>query len=156
VAGSPVCPHVEMGALTVRHWLGPNLAVTGGLALAVGGGRYMNRLLDTHAGGGPVVGLSVLLASWRHLAIAASPDLTVVLFRPAGSAGTAYLGLLRADLEAELSFGFVGVPALAVGIRSGMAVALEHADAASVWSLAFSGATTVRSLLDQLLLRYYF
>ena len=38
---------------------------------------------DTYFGVGPIVGLSLLLGNWRHLAVSASPELAYVWFRPA-------------------------------------------------------------------------
>jgi hypothetical protein len=154
--GGAECPSIRVGALAVRHWLGRNLALTGGLAFAAGGGKDGDRLLDTHFGVGPLVGVSVLLGNWRHLAISASPDLTVVLLRPAGSAGTAYLVDLRADLEGELHLGFFSLPALSIAIRSGVGFRLEHAGDVTGWSAGVSGATTLWGVVSALLLRYYF
>lgn len=150
------CPPVAVSALGVRHWLGRNLAVNAGVALAMGGGSEAGRLLDSYFGFGPVVGVSVLLGNWRHLAIAASPNLLVVVWKPAGSADSTYVADLRADLEGELHLGFIGVPALSLGIRSGVLLRLEHAGDVSLWSAGVSGATSLRGLVSDLHLRYYF
>jgi hypothetical protein len=150
------CPPVTVRALGVRHWLGRNLALNGGVALALGGGSASGRLLDSYFGFGPIVGVSILLGNWRHVAIAASPELSLVMFKAAGSAATAYVTDLRAFLEAELHFGFIGAPALSVGIRSGLLLRLEHAADVTLWSVDVSGATSVRGLLTDLSLRYYF
>ena len=72
-AGTSAC-EVTMGALTAHYWWTRNLALTAGAAFGVGGGRNDTRGLDTYLGIGPIVGLSVLLGNWRHLAIAASPE----------------------------------------------------------------------------------
>jgi hypothetical protein len=150
------CSPVTVSALAVRRWVGRNVAWNGGLAFAAGGGSDGGRLLDTYFGAGPVVGMSILLANWRHLAVAASPELAVVVFKGAGSASTAYLADLKADVEAELHFGFIGAPALSLGIRSGLVFRFEHASDATIWSIGVGGATTVRSLYQDLALRYYF
>ncbi|MES1205926.1 MAG: hypothetical protein ABUS79_08310 [Pseudomonadota bacterium] len=150
------CPAVSVSTLGVRHWMSRNLGLDVGAALALGGGSDGGRLLDSYFGLGPAVGLVVLLGNWKHLAVAASPNLMVVVFKGAGSADTAYVADLRADLEGELHFGFVGVPALSLGMRSGVLLRLEHAADVSLWSAGVSGATSVRSLLADLHLRYYF
>jgi hypothetical protein len=150
------CPPVSVSMLAVRYWLGRNLGLTGGLALALGGGSDQGRLLDSYFGFGPMVGVSVLLGNWRHLAIAASPGLGVVIWKPASSADTTYLVDFRGDLEGELHFGFIGVPALSLGIRSGLLFRFEHAADISLWSVGVSGATTLRGLVSDLTLRYYF
>jgi len=155
-AAAGVCPPVSASALVARRWVGRNVALDGGLALALGGGSDSGRGLDTYFGAGPVLGVSVLLANWRHVAIAAGPDLTVVVFRAAGSAATAYVAELRTSLEAELHFGFIGASALSLGIRSGLAFRLEHAADATAWSVGVAGATTVRALFEDIALRYYF
>lgn len=155
-AAAGACPAVSVGALVARRWMGRNVAIDGGLALALGGGSDGTRGLDTYFGMGPVFGISVLLANWRHVAIAAGPVLTVVVFRAAGSASTTYVADLLTRVEAELHFGFIGAPALSLGIRSGLAFRLEHAADATLWSVGVGGATTVRSLFEDVALRYYF
>ena len=153
---APSCPPVTVSALAARRWIGRNVAIDGGLALALGGGSDGGRLLDTYFGGGPVIGASVLLANWRHVAVMAGPELTFVVFKGASSADTAYLVELLGTLEAEVHFGFIGAPALSLGVRSGLAFRLEHAVDATSWSLGVAGATTVRGLFEDVALRYYF
>jgi len=150
------CPSVNVSELAVRRWMGRNLAWNAGLAVALGGGSDGGRALDSYLGLGPVLGGSILLSSWKHLAVSANPELSLVFFKAAGSASTAYVAHLGADLEAELQFGFIGVPALALALRSGLQVALEHAGGATVWSLGAAGVTTVRGLFEDVALRYYF
>ncbi len=150
------CPPVAISALAARRWLGRNVAIDGGPALAVGGGSDGGRLLDTYFGLGPVIGASVLLANWRHVAVMAGPELTMVVFKGASSAGTAFLAELLGSVEAELHFGFIGAPALSLGVRSGLAFRLEHAADATLWSVGVGGATTVRALFEDVALRYYF
>ena len=91
---------VEMGALGVRTWSTRNLAINGGLAFALGGGREDTRSLDTYIGGGPIVGMTLLLGNWKHLAVGASPELGVVVFKPGGgTTQSTTLVDLRASLE---------------------------------------------------------
>src|SRR5262245_11216024 len=59
-AGMPAC-EVTMGAIGVRYWWTRNLALNGGVAFAVGGGRTAMQSLDTHVGLGPTAGLTLLL-----------------------------------------------------------------------------------------------
>ena len=150
------CPPIAMSMLGVRHWVNRNLAWTVGAALALGGGTQNGRLLDTYLGFGPGAGVSLLLGNWKHLAVAASPSLALVWFRAAKSVPTTYVADLRADLEGELHFGFIGVPALSLGIRSGVLLRLERAADLTLWSAGVSGATTLRGLVSDLSLRYYF
>ena len=152
----PDCPAIGVGMLGVRHWVNRNLGLNGGVALALGGGKQGDRLLDSYFGFGPAVGLSILLGNWRHLSVAASPALSLVWFKAAGSAAVTYVADLRADLEGELHFGFIGVPALSLGIRSGVALRLEKAADLTLWSAGVSGVTTPRGLVSDLTLRYYF
>ena len=154
--GLPACPPVTVSALSARRWIGRNVAIDGGLALALGGGSEGGRLLDTYFGLGPVIGAEVLLANWRHVAVVAGPELTFVAFKGASSADTAYLLELLGSIEAEMHFGFIGAPALSLGVRSGLAFRLEHAVDATQWSVGVGGATTVRGLFEDVALRYYF
>lgn len=155
-ATTPSCPPATVSALSARRWIGRNVAIDGGLALALGGGSDGGRLLDTYFGLGPVAGATVLLANWRHVAVMAGPELTFVVFKGASSADTAYLVELLGSVEAELHFGFIGAPALSLGVRSGLAFRLEHAVDATLWSVGVGGATTVRALFEDVALRYYF
>ena len=98
----------------------------------------------------------MLLGNWRHLAVAASPSLAFVVWKGASSADSTYVAELRADLEGELHFGFIGVPALSLSLRSGLLLRLEHAGDTTLWSAGVAGATTLRSLVSDLTVRYYF
>jgi len=147
---------VDIGALDARYWLTRNLALAGGLALAFGGGRDLGRSLDTYLGVGPVVGLSLLLGNWRHLAVNASPEAIFVWFRPGGGAASSTLITLRAALEGELHFGFAGVPALSIGLDAGLGFRFESTPDSRVWAISVIGANSVWGALTNLFVRYYF
>jgi hypothetical protein len=147
---------VTVGAFGARYWTSRNLALNGALALAAGGGSVGSESLDTYLGVGPVVGLSVLLGNWRHLSVLASPQLAFVWFRPAGGdTSSTVMFDLQAALEAELHFGFIGVPALSIGILAGGAVQYESAPGAHVWTVGVIGGGSVWNALTSLSLRYY-
>jgi hypothetical protein len=155
-AGTPAC-QVTMGALAARIWWTRNLAFNAGLAFGVGGGSDAMQSLDTHVGIGPLLGLSLLLGNWRHLAISASPQLAYVWFRPGGTGAgpnTTMLAL-QAALEAEVHLGFVGVPALSVGVLAGMGLQYESAGDTRVWSVGVLGGDSVWGVLSNLFVRYY-
>ena len=146
---------VTMGVLGLRYWTTRNLAWNLGLALAAGGGRDAGQSLDTYVGFGPVVGMSLLLGNWRHLAIAASPELALVWFRPGGDTASSKLVQLRGALEGELHFGFVGVPALSVGILAGLGFQYESVPDTRIWSVGVLGGGSVWGTLTNLYVRYY-
>ncbi len=147
---------VTLGAVGARYWMTRNLALNGYLALGTGGGSLGGQALDTYLGVGPIVGMTLLLGNWRHLAIGASPELEVVWFRPAGGdADSTLLVAMRASLEGELHFGFVGVPALSIGLQAGAALQYERAPAAHVWSVGVIGAGSIWDALSTLYVRYY-
>jgi hypothetical protein len=147
---------VSLGALALRYWQSRNLALTAGLALGFGGGRDGGMALDSYAGLGPIVGMSLLLGNWRHLAVAASPDASFVWFSP-GNDGvtTTTLITVRAAIEGELHFGFVGVPALSIGMDTGLGFRWVSAGEARVWSVGVVGPGGVASVLSDLFVRYY-
>jgi hypothetical protein len=147
---------VTLGALSARYWYGRNLALTGGLAFGLGGGRDGTRTLDSYFGVGPIVGMGLLLGNWRHLAVAASPEASLVWFSPGSSGGpSTTLVTLRAALEGELHFGFVGVPALSVGLDAGLGFRWVDSGSARVWSVGVVGPGGVASVLSDLFVRYY-
>jgi len=146
---------VEMGAVGVRYWKTRNLAWNVALALAAGSGRQGSQELDTYFGTGPIVGMTLLLGNWRHLAIGASPEASLIYFRPGGGGpGTKLVGF-RAQLEGELHFGFVDVPALSVGIATGLLFQYESAPGVSTWSVSVGDARSVWGTLSNLFIRYY-
>jgi hypothetical protein len=147
---------VTVGAFGARYWSSRNLAWNGALALAAGGGSNGSATLDTYLGVGPVLGVSVLLANWRHLSVLASPQLSFLWFRPAGGdTSSTVMFDLQAALEAEIHFGFIGVPALSVGVLAGGAVQYESAPGVHVWTVGVIGGGSVWNALTALSLRYY-
>jgi hypothetical protein len=147
---------VDLGLIGVRHWINRDLAFNVGVALALGGGKEGVRTLDSYVGGGPQLGVTLLLGTWRHLAVGASPQLGVFFFKPGGGSTTSTVVVdLRAALEGELHFGFVGVPALSVGMATGLGFRYESTPDASVWSIGVVGPTSAWGVLTDLFLRYY-
>ena len=147
---------VTVGAVGARYWTSRNLALNGALALASGGGSSGSASLDTYLGLGPIAGLSVLLGNWRHLSVLASPELAFIWFRPAGShSPSTVMFELQAAVEAELHFGFIGVPALSIGLLAGAAVQYQDAPGLHVWSVGVIGGGSVWNALTSLSLRYY-
>jgi hypothetical protein len=147
---------VTLGALGARYWMTRNFAWNAYLAFGAGGGSSGAQGLDTYLGLGPIVGLTLLLANWRHLAIGASPEVGVVWFRPGGSgSGSTKIVEVRAALEAELHFGFVGVPALSIGLQAGAQLQYESNSSAHLWSVGMTGAGSVWDSLTDLFVRYY-
>jgi hypothetical protein len=155
-AGTAACT-VTMGAIGVRYWSTRNLAINGGVAFAAGGGRDGTDSRDTHVGVGPIGGLTLLLGNWRHLAVAASPELAYVWFRPGGTGAGANVHVLalRAALEAEVHLGFVGVPALSVGLLAGMGFQFQSAGDTRSWSVGVLGGNSIWGALSNVFVRYY-
>jgi hypothetical protein len=155
-AGQTTPCEVQMGAIEARYWQTRNLALDAGVALAFGGGNTMGRTLDSYVGVGPVLGLTLLLGNWKHLAVGASPEVDFVWFKPGGgSTKSTTLVDLRAAIEGELHFGFVGVPALSVGLQAGLGFRYESTPDSRVWSIGVIGANSVWGALSNLFVRYY-
>ncbi len=148
--------NVELAVLGARYWMSRNLALNAGVALALGGCKEGERTLDSYVGGGPELGLTLLLGNWRHLAVGASPRLGVFFFKPGGpTTNVTTVVDLRMVLEGELHLGFVGVPALSVGIASGLGFQYESTPDASVWSIGIVGPSSAWGVLTNLFIRYY-
>jgi hypothetical protein len=154
--GTSAC-EVTMGALAVRSWRTRNFAINGGVAFAAGGGRDGTQSRDTYFGAGPIAGVTLLLGNWRHLAVSASPELAYVWFRPggAGAGPNVHMLALRAALEAEVHLGFVGVPALSVGLLAGMGFQYQGAGDARSWSVGVLGGNSLWGALSNVFVRYY-
>jgi len=150
----PPCT-VELGAVGLRYWKTRNLAWNAALALAVGSGRQGATRLDTYFGAGPIVGVTLLLGNWRHLAVGATPEASFIYFRPGGGGAATKLYTFRAQLEGELHFGFIDVPALSIGITTGLAFQYEGAPGVSTWSVSVGEARSVWGALSNLFIRYY-
>ena len=155
-AGTAAC-EVTMGAIAVRYWWTRNLALNAGAAIGAGGGRNDTRSLDTYLGIGPIVGMSLLLGNWKHLSVAASPELALVWFKPSvGSGGSSTTVLaLQAALEAEVHLGFVGVPAISIGLLAGLGFQYESVAGTRLWSVGVMGGDSVWGALSNLFVRYY-
>jgi hypothetical protein len=149
--------NVSMGVVGARYWWTRNFAWNAGLAFAAGGGRTGTVALDTYYGFGPIAGLSMLLGNWRHLAVSASPELAFVWFRPGApdAGGRTTMFSVRGALEAELHFGFVGVPALSIGLLAGMRFQYESAAGTRLWSIGVIGDGSIWDALTNLYVRYY-
>jgi hypothetical protein len=147
---------VTLGAVGARYWMNRDVAFNGYLVLGTGGGSVGATALDTYVGVGPILGMTLLLANWKHLAIGASPELAVVWFRPAGGdSDSTTLFQLRASIEGELHFGFIGVPALSIGLQAGAQVLYEHAPAGHLWSVGVIGSGSIWDALSTIYVRYY-
>jgi hypothetical protein len=147
---------VDLGTVTIRHWMTRNFALDAGLTLGVGGGSEESRALDTYVGFGPMAGMTVLLGNWKHLAVGASPEFSVVYFRPGGSSAQSTLLVdLRAELEGELHLGFIGVPALSVGLATGFAFRYQGMPGVDLWSIGATPPQTLWGTLSNLFIRYY-
>jgi len=154
--GTAEC-EVTMGALAVRYWWTRNLAANAGLAFAVGGGRDATQSRDTYFGVGPILGVTLLLGNWRHLAISASPELAFVWFKPSVGAdgGSTTMLAVRGALEAEVHLGFIGVPALSIGLLAGMGFQYQSAPDTRAWSVGVLGGDSIWGALSNLFVRYY-
>jgi hypothetical protein len=154
--GTPSCD-VTMGALGARYWWTRNLAFNAGAVFVAGGGREAMQGFDTHFGLGPIVGVTLLLGNWRHLAISANPELAYVWFRPGGTnaGGDSTMLALRASLEAEVHLGFIGVPALSIGLLAGMGFQYESVGDTRLWSIGVLGGDSIWGALSNLFVRYY-
>jgi hypothetical protein len=154
--GMPEC-EVTMGALAARYWWSRNFAANAGVAFALGGGRDTTTSRDTYLGVGPILGLTLLLGNWKHLAISASPELAFVWFTPtvSGDGDSTKILALRGALEAEVHFGFVGVPALSIGLLAGMGFQYQSAAGTRAWSVGVLGGDSIWGALSNLFVRYY-
>lgn len=155
-AGTAAC-EVTMGALAVRYWWTRNLALNAGVAIGAGGGRNDTRSLDTYLGVGPIVGMSLLLGNWKHLSVAASPELALVWFKPSvgSDSGSTTILALQAALEAEVHLGFVGVPALSIGLLAGLGFEYESVAGTRLWSVGVMGGDSLWGAVSNLFVRYY-
>ena len=130
-AGMTTACTVTLGAVGARYWTTRNLALNGWLVLGAGGGRDRGAVPRHLRGVGPVVGIAAaarqLEAPGRRRQPRAGGGL--VPSRPGGDTDSTTLSQLRAALEGELHFGFIGVPALSIGLEAGAQVCMSSAPA---------------------------
>jgi hypothetical protein len=154
-AQSATCERVEMNAFSLRRWTDHDYAWNVGLAFALGGGGQRQggstKTMDTYFGVGPTLGASFLLANWRHMAVSAGPK-SIEIFA-------------RGLVEGELHLGFLGLPAVTVGVLTGLEGALRvvtsagdlaEGDRAVEWSLATRGPTSLWGVATNAFVRVYF
>jgi len=120
-------------------------------------GRNDTRSLDTYLGVGPIVGASLLLGNWKHLSVSASPALALVWFKPAvgSDSGSTTILAMQAALEGEVHLGFIGVPALSIGLLAGLGFQYESVAGTRLWSVGVLGGDSVWGALSNLFVRYY-
>ena len=153
---------VNLGAVGARYWMNRNVALNGYLVLGSGGGSLGGQDLDTYLGVGPIVGMTLLLANWKHLAIGASPELAVVWFRPAGGdTDSTTLFQLRAAIEGELHFGFIDIPELSLEASVGAFLSIQDrqtstGDSTTIRFTTSSFNTPWDILRSAVAARYYF
>jgi hypothetical protein len=125
----------------VRYWLSKRIGIDGGLGIGVAGGSD-----QTVTGGQSITisktsttgfalhaGLPIALAEGRHYAFLVIPETTIgftmATFRPAAAPGataifdqdlSGFLFTLGARVGAEIYFGFIGVPQLALQASVGL------------------------------------
>ncbi len=161
------CP-VDVNSLGVRHWVRDRFAWTAGLAFGMGGGSTTTTAAkgswDTYLGVGPTGGATFLLRSWKHVAVGLSPQIDVLFFMPGGSRAKTFLVNARGLVEAEVHLGFIGLPELTLSLASGVAIgyrgvtkpATTDTGTASAWSVGLSGPESIKALVSNVALRFYF
>ena len=89
--------------------------------------------------------MSLLLGNWKHLSVAASPELALVWFKPSvgSDSGSTTILALQAAVEAEIHLGFVGVPALSIGLLAGLGFQYESVAGTRLWSVGVLGGDSV-------------
>ena len=117
------------------------------------------RALDTYYGVGPIVGLT---AAARQLAAPGGErqprgQLSSTSSRRRRRRPAPQLVSVRAELEGELHFGFIGVPALSIGLTAGAAVPATRArPARATWSVGgHRRAAAFGARSRNLFVRYY-
>ena len=114
---------------------------------------------DTYFGFGPIVGLSLLLGNWRHLAVSASPELAYVWFRPGGTgggAGTTTMLALRGGAGGGGALRLRRRAGAVDRLLAGMALPVRERGATrALWSVGVLGGDSVWGALSNLFVRYY-
>ena len=146
-AGTAAC-EVTMGALAARYWWTRNLALNAGVVFACRRrprrDRQPRHLLRRRSDRGAVAAARQLAAPGG----VGQPRAGLRLVQPGGTGGGADTNMLalRAALEAEVHFGFIGVPALSIGLARGdgssstRARATRASGRSACWAATASGA----------------
>ncbi|MDP3277383.1 MAG: hypothetical protein Q8Q09_19505 [Deltaproteobacteria bacterium] len=135
----------------IRYWMNRQIAIEGGLGLALSAGAG-----GTAFGFALNAGLPINVAATQHLAIHIIPNVLIGL--PSVSP-TLLIIRASADAAAELHFGFIGVPQMSLQARMGIGVDLTLAGGNAQFSLATtpgSGGDVWSVISGSIAATYYF
>jgi hypothetical protein len=151
------CPATTLTSLGVRRWVSAHYAWNLGLVLGVQGGSTGGKSWDTFLGLGPTLGANFVLSTWKHFTVSANPQLEYVYFAPSSSAAKTHVFNARALVEGELQLGFIGLPAVSVGLAPGLVFHLQNTTQSteSVWSISTTGQQTLWGLVTNGFIRFY-
>ena len=91
-----------------------------------------------------------------------------MFFIPRGTGSKRFVADVRGLIEGEVHMGFIGLPALSVGLQSGLEASVSTTSksqdtvntvergTATEWSVGFSGPQTLWGLVTNVNLRFYF
>lgn len=151
------CPPVTLTSLGVRRWTSEHYAWNAGLVLGVQGGSTSGQSWDTFLGIGPTLGANFVLSTWKHFTVSANPQLEYVYFAPSSSSPKTSMFNARALIEGELQLGFMGLPAVSVGVAPGLVFHLESTTQSrgSEWSIMTTGQQSLWGLVTNGFIRFY-
>lgn len=113
--------NLSLTTIGVRTWLTERVGIDAGLGLYV----HMPRAGANQFGMGFAGGVPIALAWFKHITIYAEPRFNLSFMRVAKGVIPVTFGL-AGDLGAELSFGWLGIPRLAVQFAIGLELLLQY------------------------------
>lgn len=116
-------------AVTLRHWLTPPAAGSQGMGFDVGLGVLLDTgegSANTNAGFSVLGGFPIALATYHHACFELVPEINLALLHVgAGDGSTAIHVDVGARAGFEVTFGFIGIPQLALDASVGAQLALN-------------------------------
>jgi len=156
--------NLRLHTVGARYWLNGGLALEGGLSIGFSAG---SRSGTTTSGGGSfsgsednpngfgigfVFGVPIMLSESKHLSIHLDPTLSLSYASSSidrsntvtDSSSSVFFGV-GANMTAEIQFGFIGIPQLAIQARMGLMLNYRYASTTRVDRTSASSATDTAS-----------
>jgi len=143
--------NLNLTTIGLRYWLSKRIGIDAGVALFL----HKPKMGDTQFGFGIAGGIPIALGVFKHITVFAEPRLDLSWLRLAKDTNAVMFGM-GADLGAELSFGFIGIPRLTTQLAFGLDLRLQYDSVSKKTDVVLATRDFLDSLAFNLGVTYYF